>query len=98
MAKTISGYVLGTGQIESGQGFKVDRVQAGLYTIIFNDTFDTMPAVVATQQFDVNHSGMGGSTLDNAVVVTIQKDRTRIKVGDSVGNPTDRNFAFTAIG
>ncbi|WP_343693970.1 hypothetical protein [Chitinophaga sp.] len=96
----IGGTVDPYGKIVSGTGFKVDKNGTGIFTILFDKTFSAVPAVSATQIFNndpVNWPD-GGDTLDNAVLVFIQKDRFRVKTGSSDGIVKDRFFSFIACG
>jgi len=100
MPTFVSGVVDPFGKVFSGAGFKVEKVDTGLCTIIFTEEFNTVPAVTATQiypwPFDADSKG--GDTRDNAVIVYIAVDRVRIKTGDDEGKAKNRAFSFIAAG
>jgi hypothetical protein len=91
----IDGFIFG----DRGGIHGVQRVSTGIYIVTFSFTFSNRPTVVATQCFpggiDMNNNG--GSTLDNAIVVSITNTQVKIKTGDSNGNSSDRDFAFMAM-
>ena len=72
----------------------------GVYTIIFDPQFNTMPTVVTDQNYpgwdDFNKSG--GDSRDNSVIIALSKEKCKLKIGDSHGDGRDRNFTFIAIG
>jgi hypothetical protein len=106
MPRIVHGCVESNAVIYSGEGFSVINHSHGLYEIIFDQPFTTVPAVVATQQYsyrdghylwdDFDYSG--GSTKDNVVIIAITQHRVKLKTGDGYGNGTSRNFTFIAIG
>ena len=96
--RIIFGIVDPQGKIVSGTGFRTDKVDTGLYTILFLDVFNVVPTVVATQIYPNDINSHGGNTNDNAVIVGITNDRVRIKVGDGGGTAADRYFTFIAMG
>lgn len=96
--RILRGTVTANGAIAAGAGFSVsyaDPAVAGVYDITFSRGFKATPTVVVTQQFG---GGMGGDTRDNAVVVSADAGRVRIKVGDATGVARNRDFHFIAIG
>jgi hypothetical protein len=94
--RTIRGTVATNNTVLAGAGFTVAWVGTGLCDITFARPFNGPPSVVATQQFTGN--GMGGNTLDNAVIVFANARQARIKTGDGGGGATNREFHFIAIG
>lgn len=77
----------------------------GIYNVSFEQSFfSSLPSVTLTQIYNgksqpVSCSGYeGGSTLDNAVVICVEKGFCRIKTGDGSGNGTWRSFSIQAIG
>lgn len=96
--RTVYGFVSADATNYSGSGIAgISVVSPGLYQIEFATPFTTLPAVIATQQFD-NGGGNPGSLLDNAIVSDIQLGSCRIATGDSTGNLSARNFSFEATG
>ena len=100
--KMIWGTIAPNGKIIAGTGFKVvkEAPAQGMYTIIFHGSFTTLPSVSATQIYpnQPDKDPVGGSTLDNAVLVYVLNDRFRVKTGQAAGNPEDRWFSFIVIG
>ncbi|HET7016647.1 MAG TPA: hypothetical protein VFI65_22180 [Streptosporangiaceae bacterium] len=96
--RTMWGVISPEGKIISGHGFKVDRSNTGIYTILFEEPFNVIPVVVTSQIFPNDVSSQGGDTRDNAVVVGIVNDRFRIKTGGSGGEAQNRHFTFIAMG
>jgi hypothetical protein len=96
----ISGVVDPTGKPFSGSGFKVDKTDRGLYTVLFIEEFNIVPAVTATEIYPwpLDSGAHGGSTKDNCTIPYVSSDRVRIKTGDSEGNAQDRAFTFIASG
>lgn len=78
--------------------FKVDKADTGLYTIILNGSFSTIPGVSTTQIYPDDVNNKGGNTRDNAVLVGVRNDRFRVKTGNGDGNAENRFFSFIAIG
>jgi hypothetical protein len=96
---TVWGLVNGTTATpKSGTGYKVDHVQAGVYTVLFDKSFNGIPSVVVTQVYPDDLNSTGGNTLDNAVVIGISNDRFRVTTGAYQGAKQDRDFAFIAMG
>ncbi|MBV9451507.1 MAG: hypothetical protein JO345_37035 [Streptosporangiaceae bacterium] len=96
---TIWGVVNANGTTKSGTGFKVDHVGTGIYTILFDKSFNVLPAVVTTQLFPGNDpDSHGGDPRDNTVVAYIGNDRCRVITGQDNGDKEDRAFSFVAIG
>ena len=96
--RIVSGVVDPKGIVLSGSGFRCQRIDTGLYILFFDQTFNALPAVLATQSYPFNMNDDGGNTRDNAVVVGIAEDRTKIKTGNENGTASDRYFSFAAIG
>lgn len=99
---TVYGYIDTNGDIISGSGnFNVTRIDLGLWDITFKEnTFINTPAVTVSQLSSdgSDTTDHGGSTLDNANLVILNKSRVRIKTGDDSGKPKNRHFTFIAIG
>jgi hypothetical protein len=98
--RIIRGCVNPPNSVGLGAGYTVTHVNTGVYDINFNTPFNNIPVVVVTQLYpggDPNAS-QGGSTLDNSTIVGISTTKARIKTGDGAGNPSDRIFAFIAVG
>ena len=72
----------------------------GTYTIQFNTGFGAVPAMMVTQQYrdwsDFRYSS--GNTLDNAVIVAIDRTHARLITGGAGGGRMDRNFSFLIAG
>ena len=72
----------------------------GRYLIQFSQSFPSTPGASVSQNFphwgDFNNNG--GSTLDNAVIVALDKNQMLVKTGNNTGEGTDRNFSFLVIG
>ncbi len=96
--RTVWGVISPVGEIISGTGFKVDHSNSGIYTILFQDPFNVVPAVSVTQIYPNDVHSQGGDTRDNAVLVGIVNDRFRVKVGGADGKPQNRFFTFVATG
>jgi hypothetical protein len=94
----IRGIVGPNGAVSAGAGFTVTRLGTGLSDVKFDRAFAAIPSVVVTQIFSGDPNSAGGDTRDNAVVVGITTDRVRVKTGDGAGAPSDRFFAFIAMG
>ncbi|ACU71661.1 hypothetical protein Caci_2748 [Catenulispora acidiphila DSM 44928] len=95
----VTGLVNGDGKILGGTGgFTVERVDEGVYTVLFIPTFLVTPVVVATQVYPNELSSKGFDTRDNAVVVGADNTRVRIRTGNHEGRPKDRTFTFNATG
>lgn len=102
---TINAFGTSNPTVHSGSGnFRVTRLDTGTYMIDFADnSFKETPALILTQQYSdstswTDFSSGGGSTLDNSVIVALDSEQAKIKVGDSGGSVQDRNFSFIAIG
>ena len=95
---TIWGNVKADGTVLSGSGYRVEKIDTGLYTVIFNTSFNAMPGVSVTEIWPQDINSHGGNTKDNAVLVAVEPDRFRVKVGEKDGDASDRDFSFVAIG
>lgn len=100
MAESLWGIIQPDAKIFSGSGFRVDKTDVGVYTILFDTAYNSVPAVTATQIYPwpMDPSSHGGDTRDNVVVVFIATDRVRIHTGDNTGAATDRAFSFDVNG
>lgn len=97
--KSVYGIVSPAGDILSGSGYLIDHPSTGIYTVLFSEPFNIIPAVVATQVYPNDiHNHTGYDTTDNAVILGIANDRCIIKTGDSHGGASDRPFSFIATG
>lgn len=104
--KTIYGNVNADGSIHSGSGdFQViPEGTNGVYTLIFKQSFSSIPTVILTQKYSNSPSNWtdfpsdGGDTRDNAVLIAVNQDKAKLKTGDSTGGGTDRDFGFMATG
>ena len=92
------GVVKSDGKVISGAGFIVEHIGPGIYTVVFRRPFTVIPAVVTSELYPNDVHSSGGDTRDNSVVVGIDLDRFRVKLGDGGGTATDRDFTFIAIG
>ena len=92
-----SGIVEGNGTIVDGTGdFDVRRESTGLYTITFRPSFNRIYGGAVSQIFYSN--GDGGDTRDNALFVFLRDGDTRVKIGNSNGGASDRDFTFVVTG
>jgi len=84
---------------ENGTGYTTIWVATGICDITFNSSFPGRPSASVTQAFGgLDAFDSGGDTRDNAVIVGINTTRLRVKVGDSAGAPSNRDFSFLVIG
>lgn len=96
---TIWGVVYANGSVASGSGdFRVDHLDKGLYTILFENSFARLPAVVTTQLYPNQPDSHGGDPRDNSVVVYITEDYCRVMMGTDGGDMANRDFSFIAMG
>ena len=70
----------------------------GRYLVNFSPAFKDTPTIVATQVYPNDLSSGGGDTRDNAVIVGIDNNETKIKTGSSGGSGSNPMFCFTAHG
>jgi hypothetical protein len=97
--RMLRGYIQSNGATRAGGGFSVNRTSTGLYDIHFELPFLSVPAASVTQVYSGSTSDeRGGDTRDNAVIVRLATDRMRVKIGDSAGAASDRDFSFVVIG
>jgi hypothetical protein len=97
--RILRGTIRGTGAVAGGIGFMVTHEDTGLYVIGFNVPFTARPSASVTQVFpDLDDFGPGGNTLDNAVIVGINTQQMKVKIGASDGTVRDRDFTFVVIG
>jgi hypothetical protein len=102
--RIVSGCVNANGTIHSGSGFSVVHAGTGFYVVTFDEAFAAPPSVTATQQYKTSSydwgdfTASGGSTLDNVVIVALDRSRVKLKCGNSAGIEVSRNFCFIAIG
>lgn len=99
--RIVYGNIESDGGIISGSGgFDVSLVDTGLWDIHFDVHFNNIPAVTASQLYSDSSdtTGHGGSTLDNVTLVSLDKNRVRLKTGNASGEPRNRHFTFIAIG
>lgn len=97
----IFGSVNADGTIKGGSGFKVvPDTDKGVYNIVFDTSFNSFPSVVSTQNYPdwSDFTSGGGNTTDNSVIVALDNNKFKVKVGDSDGSGRDRNFSFIAVG
>ena len=98
MTQIVAGLVKKDGTIESGSGFYVRALTGGIYIVEFDQPLPAVPTVVLKENyrewddFDYNN----GNTLDNVVLVAVDKKGFEIVTGNSLGEKVDRNFAFIA--
>jgi hypothetical protein len=96
---TVTGLVNKDGSILGGTGgFIVDRVDTGIYSVIFTPPFLTTPVVVTSQVFPNDLLSKGGNTRDNSLLIGVSHDRVRIKTGNGNGDADNRVFTFIAMG
>ncbi|MBO6790597.1 MAG: hypothetical protein JJ894_08680 [Dinoroseobacter sp.] len=101
--RSVYGYVQnvsGVATLISGSGVEtVTRTHNGVCEVEFSTPFTSIPAVVATQRFNLGSEPTNpGDTRDNAVVVEITEKSCIIQTGDSLGARADRDFSFVATG
>ena len=94
--RLVRGTVSSGGGITAGSGFTVSRTKTGHYRITFSPQFPSPPSVAVTQIF--GSFGSGGDTRDNAVLTGITATECEVKVGNSAGAASDRQFSFVVIG
>ncbi|MDN7919233.1 hypothetical protein QZM99_14180 [Burkholderia gladioli] len=97
MASTVWGSVDQDGNILSGSGdFSVENPSSGIYKIIFENTFNGIPAVVATQN---NWGKTSEQNTDGVVVPVVNNNYCNIVTGNASGSQQiNRAFGFIAIG
>src|SRR5262245_55852558 len=95
---TIWGNVKADGTVLSGPSYRVEKIDTGLYTVIFDESFNAMPGVSVTEIWPQDINSHGGSTVNNAVLVAVEPDRFRVKIGNQKGDAFDCDFSFSAIG
>ena len=107
---TIKGYP--GRSIAAGDGFLLENVNtAGVFDITFKPAFIGIPTATVTQVFNGENEynfrkadqkgtagGVGGSTLNNAVIVYLSAEGMRITTGNKDGEKYDRHFSFMVIG
>jgi hypothetical protein len=82
----------------AGSGFTSKQTEiGGVYDILFETPFRSQPAGSVTQVFD-GGGGTGGSTLDNANIVQLTTKLMRVKMGNSKGDASYRDFTFIVLG
>jgi hypothetical protein len=96
--QTVSGVVDPNGKAVSGSGYRVDKTDTGIYTIMFDTPFNIVPGASVTQIYPwpLDPKSHGGNPLDNCTIAYIANDRVRIVTGDRSGNKQDRAFSFIA--
>lgn len=95
---TLWGEINANGSIvSSGGGFKVfpQQNQPGVYLIVFQTSFNAVPAIVGSQTM---YGSIGESNTDGIVFPLVSTDSATAKTGDGSGNAQNRNFSFIAIG
>jgi hypothetical protein len=95
LPRIVSGVVDGTGTAQAAVGFTVTKVETGLYDITFAPPFAAIPAASVTQIWTGSEPS---DTRDNAILVSLEQTKMRVKTGNNTGAPTDRSFSFIAIG
>ena len=93
----IYGTVDAKGEKISGNSFSSTNEASGRYRVRFEPPFASPPAVTTSQVFAGVHNN-GGDSRDNALVITIEKDKVRIRTGNADGGTEDRSFSFIAVG
>lgn len=96
--RIVRGSVDKNGNIFAGLGFTSSQKGIGLYDVIFDTPFASMPSASVTQIFPDQNFNTPGSSLDNAVINGISTTKMRVLTGDSYGNPDNRYFTFVVIG
>ena len=97
--RIIRGNVNADGSREEGSGFQVTPLGSGEYYIDFEPSFNSVPTIVATQNFpNWDGEGVAGFTTDNVVIVSVTENNAILKTGGHEGDPMNRNFCFIAIG
>lgn len=95
---TLWGEINADGSIASSSGgFKVfpQQNQPGVYLIVFQTSFTTIPGIVGTQ---TRFGNIAESNTDGIVFPLVSADSATAKTGDGNGNAQNRNFSFIAIG
>lgn len=101
--KWIWGAVEGNGDIHSGSGFSVEKVQGqgdGRYIITYSNPFTFPPAVVVNQIWPGwgDFSSGGGDPRDNSTLIASDRTHFKVKTALQSGHGVDRRFMFIAIG
>ncbi|RKH68270.1 hypothetical protein [Corallococcus llansteffanensis] len=102
--RIVRGSVHSNGNAVQGAGFKSQRAQntsAGTFLITFDPPFSAAPTMVATQASYMGEAGPvqnTPSTLDNAVILGVDRSTALIRLGDGFGTGYYRHFHFLAIG
>lgn len=97
--KVIAGRVNADGSVEAGSGaFFLRHIANGTYIVEFNSPLENIPTVVIKGNWLAwsNFEFAGGNTLDNAVLVAVDKKGFKLITGDHTGAKVDRNFSFIA--
>lgn len=89
------GTVNADGEPVSGSGYTSNRTATGTYTIDFDASFATVPAIVGSQ---VQYESTKQNTLDNVVFPFLTSGNAQALTGDSNGKRKDRIFSFIAVG
>lgn len=97
-ARHCFGTFSGSGASISSVGINCNRLQEGIYELVFDQPYSNTPAVVGTQVFPNQTDSNGGSTKDNLVCVYVRKDKCKVKVGDDDGHAKDRDFSVIVLG
>jgi hypothetical protein len=100
MPKLIWGDVNADATIYSGRGFLPTGIGDGVYMLDFEQNFDSLAAVVATQNYrdwnDLEYLDV--NTLYNAVIVAGDAGKFKYVTGNEKGSKVDRNCSFVAAG
>lgn len=98
--KVIAGRINADGSIAGGSGFYVRPLGSGAYIVEFDSALLDVPTIVSKQNYKSwdEFDYPGGNTLDNTVLVAVDKKGFKLITGASSGVRVDRNFSFFAAG
>jgi hypothetical protein len=96
--RMVRGSVDPNGNTTAGMGFTVQQIAGGLYDVIFDQPFSSMPSASVTQIFPDPNFNPHGSSRDNAVINGISTSKIRVLTGDDNGSASDRHFSFIVMG
>ena len=90
--QVVSGVVEYSGKRLSGIGFDSHRDSVGVYTISFDESFDSLPAVVGSAYNE--NLGSGPFTFQ---VTDLETSRFTVRMVTTNSKNYDRSFSFLAI-
>lgn len=90
--RIVAGTVDADAKIKNGSGFSVSRTSTGHYQVSFRPAFHNVSGASVTQVYPE------GSTLDNAVIISLSNTDLFLQVGNVSGKNENRDFSFVAVG